>query len=63
VPIGYPYYNGFLYHGAPCYLPQGGQFSWDPPPPPPPCNASQALKNKCAQLGGWWDDETCSCQY
>ncbi len=34
-----------------------------PPPPPPPCDASQAIKAKCAQLGGWWDDETCSCQY
>jgi hypothetical protein len=42
---------------------------WDvifyPPPPPPPgsCDASQAIRNKCDQLGGWWDDETCSCQY
>lgn len=63
VPIGYPYSYGFLYHGAPCYLPQGGQFSWDPPPPPPPCNVSQGIKNKCAQLGGWWNDESCSCEY
>lgn len=60
VPIGYPYSNGFAYHGSPCYLPQGGQFSWDPPPP---CNVGQGIKNKCAQLGGFWDDETCSCQY
>ena len=41
--------------------------AWDviffPPPPPPTCNASQATKNKCAQLGGAWDNETCSCQY
>jgi hypothetical protein len=39
---------------------------FDPPPPPPPpgsCNVGQAIKNKCAQLGGWWDDESCSCQY
>jgi len=36
---------------------------FNPPPPPPTCNASQSTKNKCAQLGGWWDDETCSCQY
>jgi hypothetical protein len=37
-----------------------------PPSPPPPsgtCNASQAIKSKCAQLGGAWDDESCSCQY
>lgn len=34
-----------------------------PPPPPPPCNAPQSLKNKCAQLGGWWSDESCSCEY
>jgi hypothetical protein len=63
VPIGHPYSNGFLYHGSPCYLPQGGEFSWDPPPPPPACNVGQGIKNKCAQLGGWWDDETCSCQF
>jgi len=38
---------------------------YDPPPPPPPppsCNVSQAIKNRCSQLGGFWDDETCSCQ-
>jgi hypothetical protein len=41
-----------------------------PPPPPPPgggsggsCNASQTMRNACAHLGGWWDDESCSCQY
>jgi hypothetical protein len=36
-----------------------------PPPPPPPasCNVPQATKNRCAQLGGWWDDESCVCQY
>jgi hypothetical protein len=34
-----------------------------PTPPPGSCSASQALKNRCAQLGGSWDDETCSCQY
>lgn len=43
-------------------------FFYPPPPPPPPpppgsCNASQAMRNRCAQLGGWWDDEICSCQY
>jgi hypothetical protein len=42
-------------------------FNPPPPPPPPPpsgsCNASLALKNKCSQLGGFWDDESCSCQY
>ena len=36
-----------------------------PPPPPPPgtCSASQATKSKCAQLGGSWSDETCTCEY
>lgn len=36
-----------------------------PPPPPPPssCNASQTMINRCAQLGGWWDNETCRCEY
>jgi hypothetical protein len=63
VPIGYPYSYGFAYHGSPCYLPQGGTFSWDPPPPPPTCNVGQGIKNKCAQLGGMWNNETCSCEY
>jgi hypothetical protein len=36
-----------------------------PPPPPPPgsCNVSQATRNACAHNGGWWNDETCSCEY
>ena len=34
-----------------------------PPPPPGSCMAGPGIKGKCAQLGGWWDDETCSCQY
>lgn len=45
----------------------GKQFNPPPPPPPPPppgsCNVGQGIKNKCAQLGGYWDDESCSCQY
>lgn len=42
---------------------------FDPPPPPPPppppgsCTASPAMKSKCVQFGGWWDEESCSCQY
>ena len=63
VPIGYPFQFGFAYHGSPCYLPQGGQFSWDPPPPEPECNASLALRSRCARLGGFWDDECCCCQF
>ena len=43
------------------------QFTTPPPPPPPPppgsCNAGSGVKAKCAQLGGSWDDESCSCQY
>lgn len=42
-------------------------FSPPPPPPPPPppgsCGVPQFIRNKCAQLGGWWNDETCSCEY
>jgi hypothetical protein len=36
-----------------------------PPPPPPPgsCNAGAGIKGKCGQLGGTWDDESCTCQY
>jgi hypothetical protein len=40
--------------------------AFNPPPPPPPpgsCNTPQWIRNKCVQQGGWWDDETCSCQY
>jgi hypothetical protein len=47
--------------------PYGMRFNPPPPPPPPPppasCNVSTALKAKCGQLGGSWDDDTCSCQY
>lgn len=35
---------------------------FNPPPPPATCNVAQSVKNKCNQLGGYWDDETCSCQ-
>jgi hypothetical protein len=36
-----------------------------PPPPPPPssCDATLAMRRSCARLGGFWDDESCSCQY
>jgi hypothetical protein len=37
-----------------------------PPPPPPPsgsCNVPLATQNRCAQLGGWWDNASCTCQY
>jgi hypothetical protein len=27
------------------------------------CTAGSGVKSKCAQLGGFWDDESCSCQY
>lgn len=30
---------------------------------PPGCDASQATRNACAHNGGWWNDETCSCEY
>ena len=41
-------------------------FFYPPPPPPPPpppgsCDVPPREINMCAQLGGWWDDETCSC--
>ena len=39
---------------------------FNPPPPPPPvsqCNVTQFIKNRCYQLGRYWDDDTCSCQY
>ena len=45
----------------------GKQFN--PPPPPPSggsggsCNAGAGIRSKCAQLGGYWDYESCSCQY
>lgn len=51
-------------------IPAGGTCPYgmlfNPPPPPPSqptCNASVAIKAKCAQLGGGWNDETCSCEY
>jgi hypothetical protein len=54
---------GFNYQGVICNLPQGGSYSFDPPPPPPSCNPSSSLVSKCAQLGGYWDYDSCSCQY
>jgi hypothetical protein len=60
VPIGYPYYNGFVYHGAPCYLPQGGQFSWDPPPQ---CDPDGSMQQQCNNNGGTWNQNTCSCNF
>jgi hypothetical protein len=60
VPIGYPYSYGFLYHGSPCYLPQGGQFSWDPPPQ---CDPDGSMQQQCNDSGGIWNQSTCSCQY
>ena len=60
VPIGYPYSNGFLYHGSPAYLPQGGQFSWDPPPQ---CDPDGSLRQQCVDNGGVWNQTTCSCRF
>ena len=60
VPIGYPYYNGFLYHGSPCYLPQGGVYSWDPPPV---CDPDGSMQQQCGDLGGTWNQSTCSCSF
>lgn len=55
--------HGFNYHGITCRLPQGGTYSFNPPPPPPACSAGSGVIRKCSQLGGYWDFETCSCQY
>ena len=63
VPIGYPNYNGFLYHGSPAYLPQGGLFSWDPPPPQPVCDPDGSLRQECVNNGGTWSQVTCSCRF
>jgi len=60
VPIGYPYSFGFAYHGSPCYLPQGGLFSWDPPPP---CDPGGSQRQQCIDDGGIWNQSTCSCRY
>jgi hypothetical protein len=46
--------------------PYGMRFNPPAAPPPPTtvtCSASQAIKSKCAQLGGSWNNETCSCEY
>ena len=60
VPIGYPFSNGFLYHGSPAYLPQGGLFSWDPPPI---CDADGTRRQACLDEGGTWNQTTCSCRF
>ena len=68
---GLYYCSTYRNHGSICKLManSSGSFAFTTPPPPPPppppgsCDASQAIKSKCSQLGGFWDDETCSCQY
>lgn len=60
VPIGYPYSNGFLYHGSPAYLPQGGLFTWNPPPV---CDPDGSLRQACIDDGGVWNQSTCSCRF
>lgn len=65
---GLYYCTTYANHGSICKLMvnSGGAFSFTTPPPPPPpgpCNVGQGIKNKCAQLGGFWNDETCSCEY
>ena len=60
VPIGYPYSNGFLYHGSPAYLPQGGLFTWNPPPI---CDPDGTRRQQCVDDGGVWNQTTCSCRF
>lgn len=67
---GLNYCSTYNNHGAICKLltgPSGSfEFTTPPPPPPPPpssCSASPAIKSKCAQLGGSWSDEMCTCEY
>lgn len=72
---GLSYCSSYRNHGSICKLLQNnfGSFAFTtpappPPPPPPPddggntCSAGLALKSKCSQLGGSWNDETCSCE-
>jgi hypothetical protein len=67
---GLRYCSTYRDHGSICKLlqNQGGSFTFTTPPPPPPpspgpCNAGAGVRSKCAQLGGFWDDECCCCQY
>jgi hypothetical protein len=48
----------------------GKQFNPPPTPTPTPtplptktCSVSAAIRSKCAQLGGAWSLESCSCEY
>ncbi len=67
----------YSYHGVAWYNINGnpgGNVSWTCPAPTPTptpaptpgggtCTAGAGIRSKCAQLGGYWDDESCSCQY
>ena len=69
---GLHYCSSYRNHGSICKLlqNQSGSFAFTTPPPSgggggggggSTCSASTAIKAKCAQLGGSWNDETCSC--
>jgi hypothetical protein len=68
---GLYYCSTYRNHGSICKLLPGpsGSFTFTTPPPPPPppppgsCNAGQGVRNKCAQLGGFWDEDCCCCSY
>ncbi|MBV9209319.1 MAG: hypothetical protein JOZ52_01750 [Acidobacteria bacterium] len=55
VPIGYPYYYGFAYHGSPAYLPQGSSYCWQRP------DCDPAAEQACYDNGGSWNPSTCRC--
>jgi hypothetical protein len=57
VPIGYPYYYGFAYHGSPAYLPQGSSYCWQRP------DCDPAQEQLCYDNGGSWNPGTCHCTY
>lgn len=55
---------GFNFQGVVCSLPfNGGTYSFDPPPPPPACNPSSSQLRNCAMGDGYWNFESCSCEY
>jgi hypothetical protein len=60
----YPPCCSFSYHGVPFNVPVGGSYLFDKiPEPEDPCPGSEWERQECDINGGFWRDDTCSCQY
>jgi hypothetical protein len=60
----YPPCCSFSYHGIQYNVPVGGTYVFEEDfVPEDPCPGSEWERQSCANNGGQWDDNTCSCNY